>query len=59
MNGGSNNVELKPCPFCGGVPELEQCGESFRIFCGCCISTEWRTSKEAIANRWNTRTEEK
>lgn len=56
--------ELKPCPFCGGAPRIEQgineADQAWRIFCAnpdCTVIVECQSgfTKEDNINRWNTR----
>ena len=50
-------AELKPCPFCGRIPILENCGDNrFFVKCKCGIAQDklyWQRC-DAI-RRWNTR----
>lgn len=54
-----NNIKLKSCPFCGGVPEVE----IWKIFSGVCF-IKCRKCKSKIsgktmedtAQKWNMRT---
>lgn len=51
--------ELKPCPFCGGMPEINQRGDACGVFCNCNFTSHMQTygGNEAEAvKRWNTRT---
>ena len=58
--------ELKPCPFCGGIPkrhEIEQdffdtgtCITGYAVFCQKCrCSTEYELSQAEADKRWNRR----
>lgn len=53
--------ELKPCPFCGGIPEinkhhnLELWGLMHRCKVLPTISFDWSASEAVLAKRWNTR----
>ena len=62
----SNNIELKPCPFCGGEAFLNFDPEAvedtfgrkwaFNVFCGnCCATTGICWSKEQAIEAWNRR----
>jgi Lar family restriction alleviation protein len=54
----SEEVELKPCPFCGGAAEIERYGDvrQSTIYacteCGACLET---SETWAHGTRWNTR----
>ena len=51
-------IELKPCPFCGGLPFIySEDGEDYQVVCDNCDGTIDRTSdnkKEAV-KAWNSR----
>lgn len=57
----NNDEVLKPCPYCGKVPELESRLKETEFAIGCdtpyCMvtTTNWRTKEEAI-ELWNHRT---
>lgn len=54
-------LELKPCPKCGGVPQIGYaCGEYFVIgekkdcpVCGVCSFVEMHSSEEMEIEAWN------
>lgn len=53
--------ELKPCPFCGGVPKMEVLGgpgSSHRtIQCQRCkCDLHWQITEDLAVAAWNTRT---
>lgn len=53
----NNNIELKPCPFCGGMNLYYETGRFFGVECADCggkIVGAYRTVEEA-ADAWNTR----
>ena len=56
------NDELKPCPFCGGEAEIEECGGMWAVecteyeTCGCELNMAFGSKAEAVA-AWNTRAE--
>lgn len=57
------NIELKPCPFCGGEAYLRDFGGSFHSVCcwnrACAMTCETpvRISAEKAITDWNTRVE--
>lgn len=61
--------DLKPCPFCGQIPEVEKLKWpngviSYRIFCGnenCVmpVCTDDYNNEVSAVNAWNTRHEDK
>lgn len=57
-----SNALLKPCPFCGTIPTLEQdpITSRFAIFCDhpkCRIqpSTDFHTNRSVVTREWNRR----
>lgn len=54
--------ELKPCPFCGGKPHLDDedtCGiKSYYVMCDCGIQTNPFLQKERAIECWNRRVNE-
>lgn len=66
MSKSDKESELKPCPFCGGEPEIRQTGRlKMRIRCKSCLmgienrvlkfSLEWLEGK--LIEAWNRRLE--
>ena len=58
----SEEIKLKPCPFCGG--EAEMLGDDdrmYQVFCPNCKATivNFDDEKEVAAEKWNKRTTEK
>jgi len=52
-----NNPELKPCPFCGGVPYLANvamAGCSYVVCTDCRMQSD-DGSRNRVVNKWNTR----
>jgi len=50
--------ELKPCPFCGAIPRMDEYTDhSWGIECGNinCCGKSFVADKEFIINQWNTR----
>ena len=47
--------KLKPCPFCGGEPELKKTGAWRWIECKCGVNTEWELDKKKVIDIWNRR----
>jgi len=53
--------ELKPCPFCGGVAEIQDETTGIRttiyfVEClNCVAGTQWEYKKENAIKAWNTR----
>lgn len=53
--------EVKPCPFCGMLPTIQEDAEQISIRCGCLLhpGITWPTAhKDEAIGRWNTRTGE-
>ena len=52
------NIELKPCPFCGGKAKLvgHERFHEYYVYCNNCMAASWdyETSEEA-ANAWDNR----
>lgn len=51
-------AELKPCPFCGGKPQLVEVKEQYKIFCSnpdCDCQYGWCADKGYIVKGWNRR----
>lgn len=50
-------AELKPCPFCGGTPTVDDCGDHrYFVRCKCGIAQDkLRAQKCDAVRRWNTR----
>lgn len=51
------NIELKPCPFCGGEVFATPEGECVEIVCQDCQLTMWQYTFEQLENMWNRRIE--
>lgn len=55
----NKEMELLPCPFCGGSVELEMEGTQYKIRCnkwGCIIQNDFiEHTKEGAVNKWHTR----
>jgi len=50
--------ELKPCPFCGGIPGMEKHQGPFvyRVRCMCCpVMTDWCDTEQLARAAWNRR----
>ncbi len=60
-----SKIKLKPCPFCGGKPELTRAGDNkqfYVYFCSQCCKTpvkysEARLTEWAARRSWNKRAE--
>jgi len=55
-----NDIELKPCPFCGGEADMdyEPCGlrsVDWIVFCNNCLAKMTSTEKEDAIKQWNRR----
>ena len=53
----NNGIEVKPCPFCGGMNLYYAAGRFYSVECGDCggkVVGAYRTKEEA-AKAWNTR----
>ena len=50
-------AELKPCPFCGRIPMVEDCGDNrYFVRCKCGIAQDKLYGQRCDAvRRWNTR----
>ena len=47
---------LKPCPFCGGVPQIDSSYNGCSIFCANCYAQTFRgRDKKDVTIRWNNR----
>jgi len=54
----SHDVEIRPCPFCGGIPKLWDESHGSRVYsmqCACGCELGWEMSEEDILKRWNRR----
>jgi len=64
--------QLRPCPFCSGIPELEDCRTIWvvRCDCGACVlgerapepqgpepASHWERIRKTAIDAWNTRKE--
>lgn len=49
--------ELKPCPFCGRIPKVEDCGDNrYFVICKCGIAQDRLYGQKCDAvRRWNRR----
>lgn len=57
----NNNIKLKPCPFCGQIPELmgEETDEPISVHCNQCdYDIGYFDTAEEAAEAWNMRKEE-
>lgn len=54
-------TELKPCPFCGRVPKIENCKDfGYFIKCKCGVEQSTLYAQRSYAvRRWNKRKESK
>lgn len=51
-------TELKPCPFCGRMPYIEDCGDyGYFVKCKCGIESRLYAQKCDAVRRWNNRKE--
>jgi Lar family restriction alleviation protein len=52
-------IEIKPCPFCGGEAKLTTCMDESWVSCKSCLaSAPLVASKEGALKAWNDRTTE-
>lgn len=53
------NIELLPCPFCGGKATVErsaECYEEYEVCCDeCGAKAAWDNDKDSAVKLWNTR----
>lgn len=53
-----SEIELKPCPFCGGKARLVKDVVAYKVFCirlNCDAQYGWCATKEAAIQGWNRR----
>lgn len=53
-----SDIELKPCPFCGGEAEMLNYSESeWLVYCPACGGAveKWRKTEAEAIEQWNTR----
>lgn len=51
-------LELKPCPFCGGEAEIISMSEKFTVSCGtggCMANISYCSDKQSAVKSWNKR----
>jgi Lar family restriction alleviation protein len=53
-----NKEILKPCPFCGGEPELQHIGDVYVVKCKRCNARIERESEEFVVKHWNRRADD-
>jgi hypothetical protein len=53
-----NEINLKPCPFCGAQPEMNDVLHDLWVRCDCGASTSMQCTEERAAKVWNLRIEE-
>jgi Lar family restriction alleviation protein len=54
----TSTIKLRPCPFCGGNPKMEELGDadSFHVVCEpCSMGFHANFTPEEAAGRWNRR----
>lgn len=55
----NKNIELKPCPFCGGkakINKIEQ-GRLYEVECQYCYANVYDDTIEGAVEYWNRRTD--
>jgi len=53
-----HDVEVRPCPFCGKIPEFWNESHGGRVYsmqCECGCELGWEMREEDILERWNRR----
>lgn len=55
-----NEIKLKPCPFCGHTPMIDESKRQrmniFRVKCSCGVNTGYYATIGLPVKVWNTRT---
>lgn len=54
-NNKDNTLAVKPCPFCGGYPLIENAGGVFIECAECGTSTRQKETQREAVEFWNTR----
>lgn len=54
-NNKDNTLAVKPCPFCGGYPLIENAGGVFIECAECGTSTMQKETQREAVEFWNTR----
>lgn len=50
-------TDLKPCPFCGEMPQYENMGQYYKLECKPCFMVMRAFRKKDLLEKWNNRAE--